>query len=43
MRRFISLLILALLIVTLVFCLPVLAEERFTDNKDGTITDHQLA
>lgn len=42
MRRFISLLILALLIVTLVFCLPVLARERFTDNKDGTITDHQL-
>ena len=26
----------------LFFCLPVLAGDRFTDNNDGTITDHQL-
>ncbi len=42
MRRFPSFFILAFLIVTLLFCLPALAGERFTDNKNGSITDHQL-
>ncbi len=43
MRRFPSVFILTFLIVILPFCLPVLAGERFTDNKNGTITDHQLS
>ena len=42
MERFISSRIFTLFIFTLVFCQPVLAGERFTNNKDGTITDHQL-
>lgn len=42
MGRFTSLQILTLLIFSLFFCLPALAGDRFTDNNDGTITDHQL-
>jgi len=42
MGRFISLQILTLLIFTSLFYLPVHAGQRFTDNKDGTISDHQL-
>jgi hypothetical protein len=42
MGRLISSLIFTLLFFMLFFCLPVLASDRFTDNKDGTITDHQL-
>jgi hypothetical protein len=33
--------ILALLIFSLALIPPVNAEDRFTDNKDGTVTDHQ--
>jgi len=34
---------LAIIVVAIVFnLLPVLAGERFTDNGDGTITDHEL-
>ncbi|MEJ2657370.1 MAG: DUF1566 domain-containing protein [Desulfobacterales bacterium] len=31
-----------ILMCTLLFGTPVLANERFTDNGDGTVTDHQL-
>jgi len=42
MKRFISVWIFTLLIFASLFYLPVHAGQRFTDNKDGTISDHQL-
>ena len=41
MERFIFSRILVLLIFSLALIQPVNAEDRFTDNKDGTVTDHQ--
>jgi len=41
MERFMFSRILMLLIFSLVLIPPVYAEDRFTDNKDGTVTDHQ--
>ena len=41
MERFMFSRILMLLIFSLVLTPPVFAEDRFTDNKDGTVTDHQ--
>jgi len=42
MRRYPFLSIVTFLIFTLAFCQPLLGGDRFTDNKNGTITDHQL-
>jgi len=42
MTRYISTLIMALSILVVPFCLNAFPGERFTDNNDGTITDHQL-
>ncbi len=41
MIRHISSLIMAMFILVVPFCLSVIPGERFTDNKDGTVTDHQ--
>ncbi len=41
MGRFLSSRIFMLLTFTLLFQTPVLAENQFTDNKDGTITDQK--
>lgn len=43
MTRHISTLILALFVFIVLFCINVYAEERFTENNDGTLTDHQLS
>lgn len=42
MTRHISALIMTLFILVVPFCSNAFTEERFTDNKDGTLTDHQL-
>ena len=42
MRRYISALILVHFFLMILFCLTAYAEDRFADNNDGTITDHQL-
>ena len=42
MIRHISILILSLSILIFPFCINAIPGERFTDNNDGTITDHQL-
>ena len=42
MSRKKSILIWIILMCTFLFGTPVLAAERFTDNGDGTVTDHQL-
>lgn len=42
MIRYKSTLVMTLFILFLPFCTSVYPEERFTDNDDGTITDHHL-
>ena len=43
MRRYISTLIMVQFFLIVMLCLNAFPEERFTDNNDGTITDHQLS